>query len=1047
MTVEIAKPLTAEMREQLGLAHRRVPEYYDSVESAVGVPYASAIRTALEEIRVSAVFCVQGSPTVAIHVSDRYDREDVFRMHAALWNQGIASLLLVIAEGVIWAYSLAKRPVEGDSEEFEFRCLIETLDLVSDAARIRKMIRGAESGRLWNEYAERFSANDRIDRVLLDNLKVSSRKLRAMGLSQDAAQALLIQTMFIAYLEDRGIVSPSFFKSASSDLIDNFSKLLETGNVELLYELFRSLHEQFEGDLFVAPCSFESQAPEPELLSEHLYILARFRSGREDMTVGQGMLFAAYDFRFIPVELVSAVYDRFICEHETNRRAQGAFYTPMFVADFAVSQTWEQLSERQKSRGHFLDPACGSGIFLVRAFQRLCERWREEHDRRDIPWKALCSLIERVHGWDVDGRAVRVALFSLYIALLEQGAAPNKPARIGKGRSLPLLWNNTLMCKNFFSDLKSENKYEVLIGNPPWISRSGTERSSTLWCRRNDKPMPNGEESWAFGWKALDHIREDGLVCMLFPGMGFLHNQTRVSIDARKAFFLHCRIRRIVNFADFRFQLFENAVRPAALFLYGRKESGDFPYRFDYWVPKANPNLRNRRVIALMSADKLSLGVASVLRNPFVFWQRMWMREPEARLFSVLDRMPKLGDFIGSFRHAGLEERDSSRAWMIGHGYQPYDVDETASPEKSKTKAIASKYVGSIPDLPVHALSPIAQTIEGMPRARNPHVEFRGFEKGFTGTRILIQRGVGTAQRRLRAAYCDQEATFQAAIQGISVPEGEEKRAKLLTAILNSRVAVWHAFHGSAPFGIERPIINQADLLRLPFPSPTDASDEAESERAGDELVGIVDDAIERARTHRHNTKEEDSNILREIDRFTYAYFGLSKLQIAMIEDTTEYVIPEVQPRLGHPLRLWRAPDKTHRTQFAETMVNGLNDWFRHPDGISARLMACGPDLAILRLRIGDDRVYEENDHDDPSDALGRLSEQLEMPIGDGFHEVQDLRIFSGNSLYLIKPMQLRFWLRSAAQAEVAEIAAEFHLSAAPTRSELVDDSRIGSFG
>ena len=79
MAVEIAKPLTAEMREQLVLAHRRVPEHCDSVESAVGVPHASAIRTALEEIGLSAVFCVQGSPTAAIYVSDRYDREAVFR--------------------------------------------------------------------------------------------------------------------------------------------------------------------------------------------------------------------------------------------------------------------------------------------------------------------------------------------------------------------------------------------------------------------------------------------------------------------------------------------------------------------------------------------------------------------------------------------------------------------------------------------------------------------------------------------------------------------------------------------------------------------------------------------------------------------------------------------------------------------------------------------------------------------------------------------------------------------------------------------------------
>ena len=64
--------------------------------------------------------------------------------------------------------------------------------------------------------------------------------------------------MFIAYLEDRGIITPEYFRALTGNGIDSFSLLLATGKVELLESLFASLRDDFNGDLFVAPCSFES---------------------------------------------------------------------------------------------------------------------------------------------------------------------------------------------------------------------------------------------------------------------------------------------------------------------------------------------------------------------------------------------------------------------------------------------------------------------------------------------------------------------------------------------------------------------------------------------------------------------------------------------------------------------------------------------------------------------------------------------------------------------------------------------------------------------
>ena len=173
----------------------------------------------------------------------------------------------------------------------------------ADALELKNLVYGAESGRFWEEHPEHFKPEERVDRVLLDNLTESHRLLRDADLPADAAQALLVQAMFIAYLEDREIIGAEYFRDATNARAGNFETLLKSGDVELLESLFGTLREDFNGDLFVAPCSFEANDRGPRLHVSHLAILDRFRSGREEMhgLGGQYRLWP-YDFKYIPQE-------------------------------------------------------------------------------------------------------------------------------------------------------------------------------------------------------------------------------------------------------------------------------------------------------------------------------------------------------------------------------------------------------------------------------------------------------------------------------------------------------------------------------------------------------------------------------------------------------------------------------------------------------------------------------------------------------------------------------------------------------------------------
>ena len=140
----------------------------------------------------------------------------------------------------------------------------------------------------------------RIDQVLLDNL-TQLHKLLCKSLSSDAAQALLIQTIFIAYLEDRKIITPDYVMTATNKAADSFSALLAKHDVRLLKLLFATLRDDFNGDLFVAPCSFDLHAKAPTVQASHLDVIASFRTGREEMAKQGQYRFWGYDFRYIPV--------------------------------------------------------------------------------------------------------------------------------------------------------------------------------------------------------------------------------------------------------------------------------------------------------------------------------------------------------------------------------------------------------------------------------------------------------------------------------------------------------------------------------------------------------------------------------------------------------------------------------------------------------------------------------------------------------------------------------------------------------------------------
>jgi len=185
----------------------------------------------------------------------------------------------------------------------------------------------------------------------------------------------------------------------------------------------------------------------------------------EEIVVGDGWLAEfldkickdteGYNFGYVAVEILGTIYERFlgkvvrphgrgavIEEKPEVRKAGGVYYTPRYIVEYIVEQTVGKVLEGKKPEEslklRFLDPACGSGSFLLRVFERVCEHWEQwltDHpDQRKKDWCWLEKetntvhltarlkrriLRETVYGVDLDPQAVEVTQLSLYLKMLE----------------------------------------------------------------------------------------------------------------------------------------------------------------------------------------------------------------------------------------------------------------------------------------------------------------------------------------------------------------------------------------------------------------------------------------------------------------------------------------------------------------------------------------------------------------------------------------------------------------------------------------------------
>lgn len=361
--------------------------------------------------------------------------------------------------------------------------------------------------------------------ALARNIALRNRlNVRALN---DAVQRTIDRIIFLRIAEDRGIEPYGALRGLCNG-VNTYARL---------QELFYKADGRYNSGLFHFQHE-KNEAEPPDNLTPGLII--------DDKTLKDILkrLYypdSPYEFSVLPADILGQVYEQFLgkvirltSDHRAVvedkpevKKAGGVFYTPTYIVDYIVQNTVGKLLEgktpKTAEKLRILDPACGSGSFLLGAYQCLLDwhlKWYaandpEKHARTKKPilfkgqggaWHLTTSerkriLLNNIYGVDIDFQACEVTKLSLLLKVLEgeTGETLNYQFKLFHERALPNLGGNikcgnSLIGPDFYNgkqmnlldteeaqrvnafDWQAEfpaifnaGGFDAVIGNPPYI--------------------------------------------------------------------------------------------------------------------------------------------------------------------------------------------------------------------------------------------------------------------------------------------------------------------------------------------------------------------------------------------------------------------------------------------------------------------------------------------------------------------------------------------------------------------------------------------------
>lgn len=915
----------------------------------------------IKEISPEAFFCLNKQPFI-LFFEGINNVQQINKLYKKIWNAQIP-VVIINNENEVLFYNGTK--LINDELELLLKdktSNINSLSLFSYWSISNEIF--------WNKYKEKYNNNE-LNSSLLKNLRYITLKIEK-DYNYNNSTKLILRIIFIRYLIDRKISIG--YLGLNENKVNSQKKLLDiVENKYELYSLFEYMKKKMNGNLFDMSNEMDIRNASNKMFKE----LKDFLEGNIDLKNNQLVMFPMYDFNIIPIELISNIYE-ILLGNEVQKKEK-AFYTPEFLVDYILEKTI--INDSKDNRVYsVLDPSCGSGIFLVKAYKKILEQ------NDNLTDKEIVNILKNnIYGVDKNEDAVNVTIFSLYITILEYIDLDHLD-----NFKFPDLLNKNVIVSDFFDDnityFLKEKEFDYIIGNPPWGNNKNSEINQ---YRLNNKYLQsNNEICIDFIHRANQISSIDTKISFIMPSK-ILYNTNNNAKLFRKFLLKDINLISVIEMSSVRNVIFESAKGPAAVIIYSKNiEEEFFLKEINHIAFKPNLFFELFKVIVQEKHDNKSVSKDLLLKHDF-----LWKLLNYGTIYdfdiikNLLNDNKKINDILIEneiIDGTGMQDHfgdGNSSEHLIGK--MILDSEEALKPfhiDKSKCSIFDKEKVH---------------------RPRDPNL--------YKAPLCLFKVGTDTKTYKMRAAFLNEDYLYKRTINSFKGNEDDQNILKNLTGLLNSSLYAYINLMIGSSIGIEREQIIKKQILQFPY-------------KYNDGIVTIVDELS------KLYSKEElfiriESEIernIKKLDELVLDVFGLKNN--VFIDYALNIQIPELTDKKYR--RDIKKADREALIKYTDIFIEYWEPKLKLIKKTYNINIYCVKNSYIMFEMVFSDIGKNEVNFINVDDIkkLRNIEKLMLYQLNDKFYISKEILNFEENSFLIIKQNNYKYWHPSRAYMDLNEI-------------------------
>ncbi|WP_330747129.1 HsdM family class I SAM-dependent methyltransferase [Chryseobacterium sp. CP-77] len=984
--------------------------------------------------------------------------KDIAETQRKIWNYKKVMFLYAYSELEIRIYNCSEKPLIITEKNFSYEKELKSIEIqsyrYSDKQQLQELNKlfsriAIDTGIIWTLEEAQFvrdkiSLQRRVDKYLVESLINTSKQLENDGLEINLIHKIILRSLFLLYLEDRGATDEKLYSLYKKDANSYFDIL---DDVEATYKLYERLEDDFNGNIFTLEQT-------ETIKTEHLQIIKKcFISGNDNTP--QIKLFEdwrLFNFSIIQIELLSEIYENFLFKTDPELKKQtGTYYTPPSLVEFILNEKLPTNNKEKNYNVKVLDPSCGSGIFLVESFKRLVKRYENHNNEKLNNFDKLKKLLtDNIYGIELNPQAIKVAAFSLYLALVDN--LDPKTLWQSKKHSLPNLINNpndqaikeqgkNLFCRDTISDISDINElqnFDLIVGNPPFgelISEEkdieGKHKNIRNYCNQYNFAK---EMVLPFLHKATQ-FSPNGKIALIF-NTKVLTNTGGTYQNFRKWLFNDCYVDKVFNFSilrnakkNFGGQLFGDATGPISIIYYQKGEPQNYSDKIAYYAPKTYIKSNVIEGLSIDFTDLKYLPREECKKPDTKIWKvAMWGSISDWELIERLNNSNL--STIGKFN----ENKNIKSG--VGFGLLTNSVDkplysEVLSNIKYLDANVITRYY-----TPNDSLSDVKTSIKTS-KAVNFYKKFYnvsdidkierltafrrlGDIDAFINPHIVIKKGL--EKNRICASFIDIPCSFKDGVYGFYSDGQQTDELYLLMSYFNSKLSSYYLFMTISSYGIEREQVMKNEYLSIPI---------SLSEEYFKLLVNSSKYIIDKLKSKSFlndlfANNELESYIYENIDKVIYESLNLNESEKALVNDSINYSL-DLFHKQEKSIALYPT-NKAHVMDYCNIINREIND-FLYGQELYASLTVYNINrftpLMMVKLTFDKKEKKIATSKEFIDIELKNLDQYLWEEKSSSIYFRKKMNYKKGNDIYIIRPNQRRFWSSSMALEDANELILE----------------------